>query len=122
MKKIIMILMFSIVSLFAFEELTLDTFESKIKDKNVIVDFYALWCGPCKVIDKNLKDFNEIKPNGVEIYKLNVDNEPMIAQKYKVNRIPALLYFKNGVHIKTTLGVKTTKEILDTTKKNFNLK
>lgn len=122
MKKIIIIFMFSIVSLFAFEELTLDTFESKIKDKNVIVDFYAVWCGPCKVIDKNLKDFNEIKPDGVTIYKLNVDNEPMVAQKYKVNRIPSLLYFKNGSLVETTLGVKTVGDILKTSKNSFDLK
>lgn len=121
MKKIFVALMFSVVSLFAFEELNLENFESKLKDKNAIVDFYALWCGPCKIIDRNLKDFEGIKPDNITIYKLNVDEQAMIAQKYKVNRIPALLYFKDGKHVKTTLGVKNVKEILETSKKSFGL-
>ena len=122
MKKIIMILMFSMVSVFAFEKLTLDTFEEKLKGKNAIVDFYADWCGPCKILDKNLKTFNDIKPDGVTVYKLDIDNDGMLAQKYNINRIPALLYFKDGKHIKTTLGVKSAKQIEATTKETFNLK
>ena len=50
MKKIILLMLISIASLFAYEELTVDNFDEKIKDKNVIIDFYAVWCPPCKIL------------------------------------------------------------------------
>ena len=89
MKKILVIMLFSIVSLFSYEELNMDNFESKIKDKNVIVDFYAPWCPPCKVLAENLKDFELVKPDNVEVFKVNIDNELILAKKYGVS-VPQL--------------------------------
>lgn len=122
MKKIVILLVFSIISAFAFEELNIDNFESKLKDKNVIVDFYAVWCPPCKVLNKNLKKFNEIKPDNLTIYKLNIDEEAVITRKYGVTKLPTLIYFKNGTPIKTMIGVQSVSELVNSSKKYFEKK
>ena len=110
---------FSIASLFAYEELTVDNFDEKIKGKNVIIDFYAVWCPPCKILGENLEDFGTIKPNNVEIYKVNIDNELPLAKKHGVSKLPTLLYFKDGKLVKETVGVLSPEELLQTTKQTF---
>ena len=119
MKKVLLIMLFSIVSLFAFEELNINNFDSKIKDKNAIIDFYAVWCPPCRILAKNLEDFDITKPDEVEIYKVNIDEQMDLAKKYGVTRLPTLLYFKNGKMVKEQVGVLSPEELLESTKENF---
>ena len=119
MKKLISVLLMSTVSVFAYENLTIDNFESKIKDKNVIVDFYATWCPPCKILGNNLEDFDVIKPEDVEIYKVDIDEQLVLAKKYGVSKLPTLLYFKNGKPVKEYVGVLSKEELLQTSKENF---
>ncbi len=119
MKKIILLMLISIASLFAYEELTVDNFDEKIKDKNVIIDFYAVWCPPCKILASNLKDFDVVKPDNVEIFKVNIDNQMVLAKKYGVSKLPTLVYFKNGKPVNDYVGVLSVEELTATSKENF---
>ena len=119
MKKIILLMLISIASLFAYEELTVDNFDEKIKDKNVIIDFYAVWCPPCKILASNLEDFDVVKPDNVEIFKVNIDNQMVLAKKYGVSKLPTLIFFKNGKVMKDYVGVLSSEELLKASKENF---
>ena len=119
MKKIFFLFLFSVISVFAFEELNMDNFEDKIKGKNVIIDFYAPWCPPCKIVANNLEDFDISKPENVHIYKVNIDNELTLAKKYGVTKLPTLIYFKDGKPIKDYVGVLSSEELLQASKENF---
>ncbi len=119
MKKIFLIFLISVVGLYAYEELNINNFEEKIKDKNVIVDFYAPWCPPCKIVANNLEDFDITKPENVHIYKVDIDDELTLAKKYGVTKLPTLIYFKNGKPIKDYVGVLSSEELLQASKENF---
>ena len=119
MKKIILLMLISIASLFAYEELTVDNFDEKIKDKNVIIDFYAVWRPPCKILASNLEDFDVVKPDNVEIFKVNIDNQMVLAKKYGVSKLPTLVYFKNGKPVNDYVGVLSVEELTATSKENF---
>ena len=122
MKKIFLMFLVSVMTLFAYEELNINNFEDKIKDKNVIVDFYAPWCPPCKIVANNFEDFDITKPDNVQVYKVNVDDESTLAKKYGVSRLPTIIYFKNGKVVKDYVGVLTSEELLQASKENFKLR
>ena len=91
-----------------------DNFETNINnaDKTVIVDFYADWCGPCKMLAPILDELNA--ENGdVEIYKLNVDDEPDLARRFGVSSIPTLVSFKDGEEFKRVRGAMPKERILE---------
>lgn len=113
--------LFSVASLFAFEELTTENFETKIKDKNAIIDFYAVWCPPCKVLNIKLQEFEIVKPDNVEIFKVNIDEQLALAKKYKITKLPSLVYFKNGKPLKTIVGIQSADELLKSSRKIFEL-
>ncbi|RXJ98260.1 thioredoxin [Arcobacter sp. CECT 8986] len=119
MKKIFIFMMFSVVSLFAFEHINIMNIDEKIKDKNVIVDFYATWCPPCKIMTKNLTKYEEVKNQNVTIYKVDVDKDPELAQKFGIRTIPTLIYFKDGKVVKQEVGVRSVPELQSNVKKLF---
>ena len=84
-----------------------EDFETITKEE-VIVDFYADWCGPCKMMGTILEELDELN-----ILKLNVDDFPDIARKFGVMSIPTLIKFKNGEEVKRVVGYKTKDELLD---------
>lgn len=121
MKKILITFLFTVVSLFAFEELTTDNFQSKIKGKNVIIDFYAVWCPPCKVLNKKLQEFDIIKSDNISIYKVNIDEQLSLAKKYNITKLPSLVYFKDGKAIQTIVGIQSAVELQKSSRKIFEL-
>ena len=70
----------------------------------VIVDFWAEWCGPCKQIGPILEEIADEKKDLINIYKLNIDENPEIPQKYGVRGIPTLMLFKDGKLLDTKVG------------------
>lgn len=80
-------------------------------DKPVVVDFYAEWCGPCKLMPNILKEVkSELKEN-VRIIKVDVDRNPIIATKYQIRSVPTVIVFKNGEPQWTGVGLHPAQEI-----------
>ena len=94
--------------------ITAQNFEQEVlqSDKPVLVDFYADWCGPCKMMAPVIEEIAE-EAADIKVGKLNIDNEMEIAQKYGVMSIPTLIVFKNGEEVKRDLGAKAKKAVLD---------
>lgn len=95
-------------------KITAENFEQEVlrSEKPVLIDFYADWCGPCKMMAPVIEEVAEEVPD-VKVGKLNIDNELEIAQKYGVMSIPTLIVFKNGEAVKRDLGAKPKKAVLD---------
>ena len=81
-------------------------------DKPMIVDFWAEWCGPCKMIAPMLDEIAREKAGVVKIAKVNVDDNQSLSFKYNIRAIPALLFFKNGQLRDQIIGVTSKKDLL----------
>ena len=82
-------------------------------DKPVIVDFWAEWCGPCKMIAPLLDEIAREKGDAVKVAKVNVDENQSLSLKYNIRAIPALLFFKNGQLRDQVTGVTSKKDLLN---------
>jgi len=89
-------------------------FEKEItqNDQTVLVDFWAPWCGPCKMISPMLDEIATEKAGSVKIAKVNVDENQNLSVKYNVRAIPALLFFKNGQLRDQVIGMTSKKDLL----------
>ena len=92
--------------------LTNESFKSTLEqNERVLIDFYADWCGPCKMIAPTVEELDKELEN-VLVCKVNVDVSPELAVLYGVEYIPTIVYIKNGNLEGKTTGLKTKEEIL----------
>lgn len=81
-------------------------------DKPVLVDFWAEWCGPCKMVAPVLEEIAQQHGDQITVVKLNIDENPKIAQQYQVMSIPQMSVFKGGEIVKTIIGAKPKSALL----------
>ena len=95
------------------EKLTDKDFNEKVLQNQlpVLVDFWAEWCGPCKVIAPHLEEIADAKKEKLVVGKLNIDDFPDIANDYNIRSIPALLLFKDGKVADMRLGAMTRGQL-----------
>ena len=94
-------------------DVTDNNFQSEVleNDKPVLVDFWAPWCGPCRVIAPSLEEIADEQSEQLRIVKLNVDENQQTAAKYGVMSIPTLIVFKNGAPAHTIVGALPKKRL-----------
>lgn len=94
-------------------EFTDDNFHSDVlnSDQPVLVDFWAPWCGPCRMIAPMIEELAGEYAGTVKIGKLNIDDSPQMAQKFGVNSIPTLMVFKGGEPVETFVGVQPKNRV-----------
>ncbi|MGN1099823.1 MAG: thioredoxin [Christensenellales bacterium] len=93
--------------------LTIDNFEQEVlkSDKPVLVDFWASWCGPCRMLAPVIEEIAE-EADGFAVGKVNVDDEPELARRYGIMSIPTLIVFKDGEVLSKATGVMPKASIL----------
>lgn len=97
----------------AVVHVTGENFEAEVKnsDKPVLIDFWAAWCGPCQMVAPVLEEIAAEVPE-VKVAKVNVDENPELAQEFQVMSIPMLVLMKQGEIVKKTIGALPKQDIL----------
>ncbi|AYA76181.1 thioredoxin [Bacillus sp. Y1] len=99
--------------------ITDDTFKNEISNGLVLVDFWAPWCGPCKMIAPVLEEINEEMGDQVKIAKLNVDDNQVTTGEFGVMSIPTLLLFKDGEVVEKVIGFQPKENLVEVISKHL---
>ncbi len=96
-------------------EINDDTFEAEVlkSDVPVVVDFWAQWCGPCKMIAPILEEIASQYDGKIKIAKLDVDSNTRVASQYRIMSIPSLLFFRNGSLVDQVVGALPKAQLLE---------
>lgn len=88
------------------QEVTASTWETEVLNSNglVMIDFWAVWCGPCRMIAPTVEELAKEYTGKVKVVKLNTDENPEIASRYKIMGIPTLMFFKGGQKVDQIVG------------------
>ena len=99
----------------ATKNITDATFEEEVlkSDKPVVLDFWAPWCGPCKMIGPSLEEISDEMADKITVAKVNIDENPETPTKYGVRGIPTMLVFKNGEAAATEVGAVSKTAIVE---------
>ena len=91
-----------------------DTFDTEVLEnsKPVIVDYWAEWCGPCRMVAPVLEEIASEHGDKIEVVKLNIDDNPKVAQRYQIMAIPTMSVFHNGEVVKQIVGAKPKAALL----------
>lgn len=94
-------------------EITASNFEHLVSNAEtpVLVDFWAPWCGPCNAMSPTVDQVAEEYGGRLVVGKINIDEQQELAEKYNINAIPALVYFRDGQVVKQTSGMKTRQQL-----------
>lgn len=91
--------------------LTSENFDEAIKDGLVMLDFWATWCGPCRMQAPILEQLDSEYKGNVKVCKIDVDEEPALAQRFGIMSIPTLVSFKDGKQLEKRVGVQSLEQL-----------
>ena len=95
-------------------------FQELLQDsKLVVVDFWATWCGPCRMLSPILDEVEEEMADKISVVKVNVDDADQIAMQYRIMSIPTLLFFKNGQLVDKTVGAMAKNVLVEKINSNI---
>lgn len=99
-------------------KITNQNFDEEVlkSEKTVLIDFYADWCGPCRMMSPIIDEIAEEMGENIKVGKVNVDDNQDLAIKYNVMSIPTIIIFKKGMPMKSFIGVTSKEEILNNIK------